>query len=68
MDLVSHDFYANYATAQAGARRNFGDRTSAFPAQFESNSAGHCIQSGNEIAVASDGFNGTLLTSLFVTL
>jgi len=41
-----------------------GNRTSAFPAQFESNSARHCIQSGNEIAVASDAFNGTLVTSL----
>jgi hypothetical protein len=32
-------------------------------AALESNSARHCIQSGNEIAVASDTFNGTLLTS-----
>jgi hypothetical protein len=30
---------------------------------FESNSPQHCIQSGNEIAIASDAFNGTLLTS-----
>jgi hypothetical protein len=42
----------------------FGNRTSAFSVHFESNSARHCIQSGNEIAVASDAFNGTLLTSL----
>src|SRR5258708_16973456 len=42
----------------------FGNRTSVFPVQFESNSPPHCIQSGNEIAVASDAFNGTLLTSL----
>ena len=44
----------------------FGNRTSVFPVHFESNSARHCIQSGNEIAVASDAFNGTLLTSLSV--
>ena len=42
----------------------FGNRTSAFLAQSESDSPRHCIQSGNEIAVASDAFNGTLLTSL----
>ena len=41
-----------------------GNRTSAFAPQSESNSPRHCIQSGNEIAVASDVFNGTLLTSL----
>jgi len=35
-----------------------------FPAQSESNSPRHCIQSGNEIAVASGAFNGTLVTSL----
>jgi hypothetical protein len=34
------------------------------PAYFESNSPRLCIQSGNEITVASDAFNGTLLTSL----
>jgi len=33
------------------------------PAYFESNSPRLCIQSGNEITVASDAFNGTLLTS-----
>jgi hypothetical protein len=44
----------------------FGNRKSAFPPQFESNSARHCIQSWNEIVVASDGFNGTLLTSLLL--
>jgi hypothetical protein len=37
-----------------------------FPVHFESNSPRHCIQSGNEIAVASNAFNGTLLTSLFL--
>jgi hypothetical protein len=42
----------------------FGNRTSVFPVHFESNSPGNCIQSGNEIAVASDAFNGTFLTSL----
>jgi len=42
----------------------FGNHTSVFPLHFESNSPRHCIQSGNEIAVASDAFNGTLLTSL----
>jgi hypothetical protein len=42
----------------------FGNGTSAFQAHFESNSPRHCIQSGNEIAIASDAFNGTLLTSL----
>jgi hypothetical protein len=42
----------------------FGNRTSAFSVHSESNSSRHCIQSGNEIAVASDAFNGTLLTSL----
>jgi hypothetical protein len=36
------------------------------PAHFESNSPGQCIQCGNEIAVASDAFNGTLLTSLWL--
>jgi hypothetical protein len=43
----------------------FGHRSSVFPfsVHFESNSPRHCIQSGNEIAVASDVFNGTLLTS-----
>jgi len=44
----------------------FGNRTSAFPAHFESNSPRHCIQSGNEITVASNAFNATLLTSLFL--
>src|SRR5436305_13157576 len=44
----------------------FGNRTSVFPVHFESKSPQHCIQLANEIAVASDGFNGTLLTSLFV--
>jgi hypothetical protein len=33
---------------------------------FESNSPRHCIQSGNEIAVASDTFDGTLLPSLLL--
>ena len=42
----------------------FSNRTPVFPVHFESNSPRHCIQSGNEIAVASDVFNGTLLTSL----
>jgi hypothetical protein len=42
----------------------FDNRTSAFPVHFESNSLPQCIQSGNEIAVASNTFNGTLLTSL----
>jgi hypothetical protein len=42
----------------------FGNRTSMFPLHFESNSPRYCIQSGNEIAVASDAFNGTFLTSL----
>jgi hypothetical protein len=42
----------------------FGNRTCVFPVHFESNSLRHCIQSGNEIAIASDAFNGTLLTSL----
>jgi hypothetical protein len=42
----------------------FGNRTSVFQVHFESNSPRHRIQSGNEIAVASDTFNGTLLTSL----
>ena len=41
-----------------------GNRTSVSPVHFESNSPRHCIQSGNEIAVASDAFNGTLVTSL----
>jgi hypothetical protein len=43
-----------------------GNRTSVFPVHFESNSPLHCIQSGNEIAVASDAFNGTLVTSLLL--
>ena len=43
-----------------------GNRTSVFPVRFESNSPRHCIQSGNEITVASDAFNGTLLTSLLL--
>jgi hypothetical protein len=43
-----------------------GNRTSVFPVHFESNSPRHCIQSGNEIAVASDTFDGTLLTSLLL--
>ena len=42
----------------------FGNHTSVFPLHFESNSARLCIQSGNEIAVASDALNGTFLTSL----
>jgi hypothetical protein len=44
----------------------FNHRSSVFPfsVHFESNSPRHCIQSGNEIAVASGAFNGTLLTSL----
>ena len=42
----------------------FSNRTPVFPVHFESNSLRHSIQSGNEIAVASDVFNGTLLTSL----
>jgi hypothetical protein len=44
----------------------FGNRTSVFPVHFESNSPRHCIQSGNEIAVASDAFNGTFFTSLLL--
>jgi len=44
----------------------FDNRTSAFPAHFESNSPRHCIQSGNEITVASNAFNGILLTSLLL--
>src|SRR5437899_13095981 len=36
----------------------------ALRAYFRSNSPLRRIQSGNEIAVASDAFNGTLLTSL----
>jgi len=44
----------------------FGDHTSVFPAHSESNSPRHCIQFGNEIAVASDAFNSTLLTSLLL--
>jgi hypothetical protein len=42
----------------------FGNRTAVLAVHFESNSPRHCIQSGNEIAIASDAFNGTLLTSL----
>src|SRR5439155_107546 len=42
----------------------FSSRTPVFPVHFESNSLRHCIQSGNENAVASDAFNGTLLPSL----
>ena len=41
-----------------------GNRTSVSPVHFESNSPLHCIQSRNEIAIASGAFNGTLLTSL----
>src|SRR6266850_7026807 len=56
-----------HVSAQAGARAEIlGNRTSVFPVQFESNSPRHCIQSGNEIAVASDAFNGTLVTSLLL--
>src|SRR5436190_20515687 len=44
----------------------FGNDTSVFPAHYEPNSPRHCIQFGNEIAVASDAFNGTLLTSLLL--
>jgi hypothetical protein len=36
------------------------------PVHFESNLSGFCIQSGSEIAVASDPFDGTLLTSLLL--
>ena len=44
----------------------FGNHISVFPAHSESNSPRHCIQFGNEIAVASDAFNGTLVTSLLL--
>jgi hypothetical protein len=37
-----------------------------FPVHFESNSPPDCIQSGNEIAVASDAFNGTFFTSVLL--
>jgi len=39
---------------------------SALRSHFESNLPGRCIQSENEIAVASDAFNGTLLTPLWL--
>src|SRR5205823_3820513 len=42
------------------------NRASAFPVHSESNSPRRRIQSGNEIAVASDAFNGTLVTSLLL--
>jgi hypothetical protein len=51
---------------KAAVAEIFGNHIPAFPAEFESNSARHCIQFANEIAVASDGFNGTLLTSLLL--
>ena len=51
-------------SGQAAVAEIFGNRIPAFPAEFESNSPRNCIQFGNEIAVASDAFNGTLLTSL----
>jgi hypothetical protein len=53
-------------SGKAAVAEIFGNRIAAFPAEFESNSARHCIQFANEIAVASDGFNGTLLTSLLL--
>jgi hypothetical protein len=63
MDLVVHDLTLSIVSARLGVRRNFPDRTAALPAYFESISPRQCIQSRNEIAVASDAFNGTLLTS-----
>jgi hypothetical protein len=51
-------------SGKAAVAEIFGNHIPAFQAEFESNSARHCIQFANEIAVASDGFNGTLLTSL----
>jgi len=59
-----HDLTPSIVNARLGARQNSRNGTSALPAYFESNSLRHCIQSGNEIAVASDAFNGTLLTPL----
>jgi hypothetical protein len=59
VDLVGHDFTLSIVSAQAGALK-FSVK---FAVHSESNWSRHCIQSGNEIAVASDAFNGTLLTS-----
>jgi hypothetical protein len=53
-------------SGKAAVAEIFGNHIPAFQAEFESNSARHCIQFANEIAVASDGFNGTLLTSLLL--
>ena len=64
MELVAHGLTLSIVSARLGAPRNSRNETSALPAYLESNSSRHCIQSENEIAVASDGFNGTLLTSL----
>jgi len=53
-------------SSQAAVAEIFGNRIPTFPAEFESNSPRNCIQFGNEIAVASDAFNGTLVTSLLL--
>ena len=53
-------------SGQAAVTEIFGNRIPAFPAEFEFNSPRNCIQFGNEIAVASDAFNGTLVTSLLL--
>lgn len=45
---------------------NFDNRRSSFPVHAESNSSGNCIKTEHEIAVASDAFNGTLLTSFLL--
>jgi dipeptidyl aminopeptidase/acylaminoacyl peptidase len=64
VELVVHDLTPSIVSARLGVRQNSRNKTSTLPAHFESNSLRHCIQSGNEIAVASDAFNGTLLTPL----
>jgi hypothetical protein len=62
VDLVGHDFTLSIVSAQAGAPK-FSVK---FVVHSESNWSRHCIQSGNEMAVASDAFNCTFLTSLLL--
>ena len=67
VDLVVHDLTLSIVSARIGTRRNSRNETSVLPAHFESNSPRRCIQSENEIAVASDAFNGTFSSSAPVT-
>ena len=63
---VAHGLTLTIVSTRAAACGNFRQPYRHSRLTFESNSARHCIQSANQIAVASDGFNGTLLTSLLL--